>query len=173
MKRKSFLAIFLAAVTLLSTSCGSGDKIGAVQMRVVGASGGTVNLAGLGGTLQIQVLAMYTSGKQIDETNFATYTVTPQGFYCTAFTGTTCSSAFAMPAPPQGMTINKTALLTAVDPGVCSWVNLGTLAQPGWAFTGWYEVVATYRGFTSNPVFIPMASAASAQSNTNGQCGPA
>jgi hypothetical protein len=175
-KRKSFLAIFLAAVTSLSTSCGSGDKIGSVQMRVVGASGGTVNLAGLGGTLQIQVLAMYTSGKQIDETNFATYTVTPQGSYCVAFSsGSSCApgASFPMPASPQGMTISKTALLTAVDPGICAWVNLGTLAQPGWDFTGWYQVVATYRGFSSNPIFIPLASAANAQSNTNGQCGPA
>ena len=51
---------------------------------VVGSGGaGTVNLDGLGGTLQLQVLANYTSGKQIDETNFSTYTVTPEGFYWT------------------------------------------------------------------------------------------
>jgi hypothetical protein len=33
-------------------------------------------------------------------------------------------------------------------------------------------IVAKFRNFTSNPVFIPMASAALAQSGLEGQCGP-
>ena len=113
MKRTLFFAtLLLSAVALLTTSCGTGDKIGSVSMQVVGSSGaGVVDLKGLGGTLQLQVTANYTSGKQIDETNFATYIVQAQGF-------------------------------------------------------------AQYRGFTSNPVFIPVASAASNQTGMNGQCGP-
>jgi hypothetical protein len=34
-------------------------------------------------------------------------------------------------------------------------------------------ITATYRGFTSQPIFIPLSSAASNEANTNGQCGPA
>jgi hypothetical protein len=172
-KRTSILATLLIAISLFSTSCGTGDKIGSVAMQVVGSGTGTVNLAGLGGTLQLQVLAVYTSGKQIDETNFATYTVTPEGFYWTYDNAGNELAQVTMPAPPQGITLNKTGMLTAVDPGICSWVNLGSSStSAAWAFTGDYMVTATYRGFTSNPVFIPVASAASGANNTNGACGP-
>lgn len=171
MKYTRILAL-LGVLTLLTTSCGVGDKIGSVSVTAVGITGGTVNLAGLGGTLQLHVLANYTSGKQIDETNFATYTVTNEGFYWTYDSSGNPSTQVAMPTPPATLTINSTGMITAVDPAVCSWVNLGTLAEPGWAYTGDYMIVAHYRGFSSNPIFIPLASAASGQNNTNGQCGP-
>jgi hypothetical protein len=171
-KRTSFfVSLLFVAVVLLSTSCGTGDKIGSVSMTVGGTTG-TVNLAGLGGTLQLQVNANYTSGKFIDETNFATFAITPEGYVQNYDSGGNPSTQSAMPTPPLGITIDKTGLVTAVDPGLCTWVNLGTLATPGWAYTGYYKIVATYRGFSSNPVFIPLASAASGQNNTNGQCGP-
>lgn len=169
MKRTHFLAAFLVAVSLLSTSCGTGDKIGSVSVSANGNTG-TVNLAGLGGTLQLKVTANYTSGKQIDETNFSTYTVTAEGYYTDYSTNP--PTQIALPSPPQTVTVNATGMVTAVDPAACTWVNLGTLQQPGWAYTGDYKVVATYRGFDSQPIFIPLASAASGQDNTNGQCGP-
>jgi len=163
-KHTRILAALLGVVTLLTTSCGVGDKIGSVSMSVVGITGsGVVDLKGLGGTLQLKVTANYTSGKQIDETNFVTYTVTAQG---------TDDGNVPLSSPPQTLTINKTGMITAVAPAVCTWVNLGTLQSPSWAFTGDYMIVATYRGFSSNPVFIPVASAASSGANTNGQCGP-
>ena len=162
MKRTLFFAtLFLTAVALLTTSCGTGDKIGSVSMTAVGVSGGIVNLAGLGSTLQLNVTANYTSGKQIDETNFAVFTVTPEG---TDDTGT------ALPAPPLTLTISSTGMLTSVQPAVCVWVNLGTPAQPSWFYTGDYKIVATYRGFSSNPIFIPIASAAA--NSGDGTCGP-
>jgi hypothetical protein len=163
-KHTRILAALLGIVTLLTTSCGVGDKIGSVSVTAVGISGGIINLAGLGGTIQLKVTANYTSGKQIDETNFATYTVTAEGF--------DNNTGALLPSPPQTLTINKTGMVTAVDPAVCAWVNLGTLQTPGWAYTGDYMITATYRGFTSQPIFIPVASAASNQDNTNGQCGP-
>jgi len=188
-KRTRIAATLLVAIALFSISCGSEDKIASVAMGVVTTGGvgtGTYNLIGLGGTLQLAVLANYTSGKQIDETNFSTFTIVPEGYYCVAFSDlTTCAadSAFNMPTPPPagttvptppqgGITVSSTGMVTAVDPGICSWVNLGTLTQPGWAYTGWYEITATYRGFKSNIVAIPVGSAANAQTNTNGQCGP-
>jgi hypothetical protein len=172
-KRTSILATILVAISVFSSSCGTGDKIGSLSMQVVGSGTGTINLAGLGGTLQLQVLANYTSGKQIDETNFAVFTVTPEGFEATYDSnGDLVIPGPAMPVPPTGLTIDKTGMVTAVDPGVCSWTNQGTLATPGWAFTGDYMITATYRGFTSNPVFIPLSSAAGAQPGMNGECGP-
>ncbi len=162
MKSSKLLAAILStAVLVIMSGCGTGDKIGSVSISAVGASGGVINLAGLGGTLQLQVTANYTSGKLIDETNFATFTVTPEG---------TDDTDTPLAAPPLTLTINKTGMITAVDPAVCVWENLGTVAQPSWFYTGDYKIVATYRGFSSNPIFIPVASAAA---NTgNGQCGP-
>jgi hypothetical protein len=163
-KRISILAMFLAAVTLLSTSCGTSDKLASVSLNVAGLTG-TVNLAGLGGTLQLQVLTHYTSGKQVDETNWATYKVTPQGVD---------DSGLALPTPPQGVTINATGMVTATQPGICTWydVNTSGTGSPAWAFTGFYEIVATYQGMQSQPVYIPVASASSNQAITEGQCGP-
>jgi hypothetical protein len=169
-KHTRILLALLGVATLLTTSCGVGDKIGSLSISAAGTTG-TINLVGLGGTLQLQVLANYTSGKQIDETNFSTYTVTQEGYYVDYSQNPPVS--VPMPSSPQTLTINATGMVTAVDPAVCDWVNLGTLATPGWAYTGWYEITATYRGFTSQPIDIPVASAASGQDNTNGQCGPA
>jgi hypothetical protein len=159
--------MFLAAVTLLSASCGTSDKVASVSLSVAGTTG-VVNLAGLGGTLQLQVLTHYTSGKQVDETNWSTYTVTPQGV--------DNNTGDALPTPPQGVSINATGMLTATEPGVCTWTDLTasstTSTTPAWAITGWYQVIATYKGMQSQPVYIPVASAASGQSGANGQCGP-
>ena len=171
MKRKQLLAAVLTTAVLVSMSgCGTGDKIGSVSMNVQGLTG-VVDLKGLGGTLQLQVLANYTSGKQIDETNFSTFQVTAEGCYTDYSTNP--SKCLPMLASPLTLTIDKTGMITAVDPAVCSWVSTtGVFATPGWAYTGDYKIVATYRGFSSNPVFIPMSSAANLQANMEGQCGP-
>lgn len=166
MKRTNILATLFGVISLLSTGCGTSDKIGSVSMQVVGANGaGVVNLQGLGGTLQLKVTANYTSGKIIDQTNFATYTVTAEGV--------DNNTGGALPAPPMTFTIDSTGMATAVDPAVCTWFSTtGDPSTPGWAFTGDYKILATYHGFTSNPVFIPIASAASNQTGMQGQCGP-
>jgi|HubBroStandDraft_1064217.scaffolds.fasta_scaffold05589_4 hypothetical protein len=170
-KRKQvFATLLVATLSLLSSSCGVGDKVASVSISAAGTTG-TVNLAGLGGTLQLQVNANYTSGKIVDETNFSTYTITPEGYY-TDYSQTPPVEV-AMPTPPLTVTINPTGMVTAVDPAVCTWVNVGVSATtPAWAYTGDYMVTATYGGFTSQPIFIPVASAASGASNTNGACGP-
>lgn len=157
--------MFLAAVTLLSTSCGTSDKVASISLSVSGTTG-VVNLIGLGGTLQLQVNANYTSGKIVDETNWSTYSVTPSGF---DYTGV------ALPSPPEDITVNATGMLTATQPGVCTWTDLNsgtTSTTPAWAITGYYIVVATYKGMQSQQLYVPVASAASNQSGTNGQCGP-
>lgn len=165
MKRISILAMFLAAVALISTSCGTSDKVASVSLTVSGTTG-VVNLAGLGGTLQLQVLTHYTSGKQVDETNYSTFAITPTGF--------DENTGSSLPTPPQGLSINATGMATATVPGICTWkdLNAGGTGSPAWAITGWYEVIATYKNMQSQPIYLPVASAASGQSGTNGQCGP-
>ncbi len=157
----------LAAVTLLSTSCGTSDKVASVSITAAGTSG-VVNLAGLGGTLQLQVTANYTSGKIVDETNWSTYSVTPSGF---DYTGV------ALPAPPNDISVNATGMLTATAPGVCTWTDLtagsgSSSTTPAWAITGYYIIIATYKGMQSQPLYIPVASAANLQTGADGECGP-
>jgi len=172
-KRKQILATLVAAVTLLGavalllTSCGTSDKVASVSISAAGTTG-TVNLAGLGGTLQLQVLANYTSGKQVDETNWSTYTVTPQG--------TLDDGVTPLPIPPYGVSVSSTGMVTATQAdanggGICTWVNVGSSATPAWAFTGDYEIMATYKGMQSQPIYIPVASAAGPAS-ASGECGP-
>ncbi len=182
MKRTHILVTLLAILALLSSSCGSGDKIASVSMQVVGASAGVTNLDGMGSTLQLQVMANYTSGKQINETNFATYTITPEGYVCTWSDGACDSSAdeAALPTPPYGIALNNTGMIAATETqnggGICAWQNLNTtstqLSSPSWFYTGDYVIVATYRGFSSNPIYIPVASGASGQAGQEGICGP-
>jgi hypothetical protein len=171
-KRSKILGVLmLATLPFLTSSCGNSDKIASVTINAAGNTG-TINLAGLGATLQLQVLANYTSGKFIDETNYATYTVTAEGYYTEYPNGTAVN--YPMPTPPLTLTVNATGMVTAVDPAVCSWYTSvpNNTATTGWAYTGWYEITATYRGFTSQPIDIPIASAANGQPDEAGQCGP-
>ena len=166
MKRTRIFAALFAVVALMTSSCGVGDKLASVSISASGQTG-TVNLAGLGGTLQLQVMANYTSGKSVDETNFSTYTITPE---CCDDAGN------QLPTPPEGLELNATGMLTATAPGICTWTNENTTttgaSEPSWFMTGDYTIVATYRGFTSNPIYIPVASAANNQPINNGVCGP-
>jgi hypothetical protein len=161
-KRSKVLVTLLGAVSLLSTACGTGDKIGSVSVTAAGSTG-IVNLVGLGGTMQLKVNANYTSGKVIDETNFATYEVTPEG--------TLSDKLNPLPVPPLGLSINPTGMITATDPAICTWTNNGTLASPSYSFVGDYKIIAHYRGFSSQPLYIPVASGATDQAGQNGQCG--
>jgi hypothetical protein len=175
-KRTSFLAVFLSAIALFTTSCGTSDSMKSIMLSSTGASaGGFYNLVGVDGTLQLKVTAVYHSGKTIDVTNDATFAMVP--------TGTIYSSADSnfpangpLPAPgPDTVTINKTGLMTGIA-GVCTWVDLtdpstGDPADPAaWAYTGYYQVTATYRNLTSQPVGIGMGIAES--NYPKGGCGP-
>jgi hypothetical protein len=166
-KRSRVLAVLMfATLPFLTSSCGNSNKIASVTMTASGQTG-TINLYGLGSTLQLQVLANYTSGNWVDQTTYATYTVLPSGVD---------ANGNALPAPPLGVSIDNsgqiTATANAAGNGICTWVSTtDQIATPGWAFTGYYQVTATYRGFTSNPVYIPVASAAG-PAIMDGECGP-
>lgn len=177
MKHVSFMALFLAAVALLSTSCGTSDSIKSLTLTSTGSSsGGFFNLAGVDGTLQLKVLANYNSGKMIDVTNAVTWSVTPTG---TIYSSADVNYTAGGPLPaigPTTVTISPTGMMTGIA-AICTWVDLtdpttGKPASPAiWAYTGYYQLTATYRNFTSQPVGIGMGIA---ESNApTGGCGPA
>lgn len=176
MKRVSILATFLAAIGLLTTSCGTSDSVQSLTLSSNGASaGGFYNLAGVDGTVQLVVTANYHSGKTVDVTNSATWNVTPQGTIYSSADSAYLPGA-ALPAyGPTTVPINKTGMMTGIV-AICTWVDLndpttGLPASPAsWAYTGYYQVTATYKNFTSQPVGVGVGVA---ESNApTGGCGP-
>jgi hypothetical protein len=163
-KRTNILAALLIAVSLMSTGCGTSDYVQSIELTATSASvgGGLYNLPGWGATLQLQVNAVYHSGKTVPVTNAVTYAVTPQN---------NNDLGAALLPPPNTVTINTTGMMTAVNPTECTWENLGTATAPSWVLTGSYQVIATYKGMQSQPVFVGVASAAG--NNSTGACGPA
>jgi hypothetical protein len=178
MKRTSaVLALFVAAIALLSISCGTSDYVKSLTISSAGTtSGGFYNLAGVDGTLQLQVTANYNSGKTLNVTNASTYTIVPTGTIYTTADPVDYPAGGPLPAAaPNTVTINPTGFMTGIAP-ICTWVDATTLVSgvvtpdtpPQWSYTGYYQVTATYRNFTSQPVGIGMGIA---DSNTAG-CGP-
>lgn len=166
MKRLYFLATLVAAVLCLSSGCGTSDYLQSVQLTATGASsGGFFNLAGIDGTLQLNATAVYHSGKGVNVTSSVTYTVTTFG-----------TDASGNPLPAYGPTtvpINPSGLMTAEIP-LCTWTDVGTPVptppQYNWEYTGYYSVVANYRGMQTQPVAIGVGSAQG--DAPDGSCGP-
>jgi len=173
-KRTQVLATLLAAtLSIIMSGCGTSDGIKSLLLTSTGTSSGNFfNLAGADGTLQLKVYAVYNSGKMIDETNASTWTVTT--------VGGSDNPGGALPAyGPDTVPINSTGLMTAIIP-LCTWTDAtdNTKSPPApanppvWLYTGYYQVTATYRGFTSQPVAIGVGSLTSTNSPVGG-CGPA
>jgi hypothetical protein len=159
--------------------CGTTNHLQSVSLTVAQqngkaiSGGGFVSLKGLGGTLQLQVLANYSGSGAKDVTNHVTYTMIADPL------NNVDAFGFPLPAPPQTAQINATGLVTAVDPATCSWVDLSADPKaPAWFYSGDYKITASYNGFTSNPVFVPVASSAGSTTyngivnNASGACGP-
>jgi hypothetical protein len=176
-KRIAISTLLLAAVALLSVSCGTSDYIESVQLSAEGATaGGSYNLGGVDFALQLQVNAVYHSGKMINVTNNATWTVTP-AVNSTIFSSADPNYPASGPLPAYGPTtvpINSTGLMQGIAQ-ICTWEDLpGSNGQPqtppAWAYTGYYQVIATYRNFTSNPIGVGVGVAES--DSPTGGCGP-
>ncbi len=171
-KRIAISILLLAAIALLSASCGTSDYVKSVSLSANGAStGGSFNLPGVDTTIQFTVTANYHSGKTINVTNNSTWNVTTVG---TDQDGNTL--------PPYGPTtvpISPTGLMQGIAQ-ICTWqdavVTTGTTTGPAnppiWEYTGYYQVTATYRQFTTNPVGVGVGVVASKNSPVGG-CGPA
>lgn len=178
MKRQSILAAFLLALAFIPTGCGTTDYLQSITLSTVGATaGGSYNLPGVDATLQLQVTANYHSGKSVPVTNsIVTYTVTPTGCQSSGDPNDPCGAA--MPAyGPTTVPIDPTGLMQMVG-SLCSWIDLPsgnpsvipTPPQYNWLITGYYQVVASYRGMTSNPIGVGVGSAAG--NAPDGTCGP-
>ncbi|HTW57120.1 MAG TPA: hypothetical protein VMD99_03205 [Terriglobales bacterium] len=184
-KRISIATLFLAAIALLTTSCGTSDYLKSLTLSATGGnSGGFYNLSGVDGTLQLQVTANYNSGKTINVTNAVTWNVSPVGCATTADNATYlcpnepgAQSPYSIPAySPTTVPISPTGLMTGIVP-MCTWTDAvvttnGTTAPaspPDWEYTGYYQVTATYRNFTSQPVGVGVAVTAS---DDFAGCGP-
>ncbi len=164
MKRTTFPVALVSLLAICLSSCGS-DGLRTIQLSASGSStGGFFDLKGEGGTIQLTATGNYSYGPARDLSNRVTYTITPVGF---DIYGT------ALPAPPVDVTVSTTGLLTAVQPFVCTWVDVGTATTAAWALSGSYKIVAAFGGVSSQPVFVGVASQAGpAGPPANGACGP-
>jgi hypothetical protein len=162
-KRTIFCIAFLSLLAVCLTSCGS-----AYTLRTIQLSAPSNNLQGIGATIQLQAQGTYSYGPNKDLTNLVTYTIIVDPVNGVDVNGV------ALPAPPSTATVNATGLVTAVDPPVCTWADVGTATTPAWVLTGTYEITASYRGVTSQPLYVGVASAGGppAPANAAGQCGP-
>lgn len=189
MKRSKVLAATLAAISLItlaalfltSTGCGVSDSIKSITLSANGStSGGSYNLSGVDSTLQLSVMANYHSGKLIDVTQDSTFAVTvaPNSQYLySADPGDFPAPADLPPFGPNIATISKSGLMTGIAQ-ICTWTDLlNTTVTPNvlwnppeWAYTGYYQVTATYRQFTSQPIGVGVGIATS--NSPTGGCGP-
>lgn len=163
MKRTTFFAAFACALLTFSLlGCGTTNHLQSITLTAKNSQGtsGVFELKGWGGTLQLVATGNYSNGRTRDLSNVVAYAVTPDG---------TDASGVALLAPPQTVQFSPTGLLTAVDPTVCTFVNVGTVTTPSWALTGSYKVVVSSQGITSQPVFVAVASAITSGQT---QCGP-
>ena len=125
-KRIAISILLLAAIALLSASCGTSDYIKSVSISANGAStGGSFNLPGVDSTVQFTVTVNYHSGKTINVTNDSTWTVTPSinGF---VFSSNDPSYPANGPLPAYGpatVPISKSGLMQGIAQ-ICTWVDL-------------------------------------------------
>jgi hypothetical protein len=184
------LGCTLLAVSMLG--CGGTNKLKSVQLTASLINGavptgqsGIVTLSGTGGTIQLLATGTYSGGKTQDLTKTVTYTVmVDPGNSSDGAGGTLLPPCLAPNCPAPGtppytngtLEYSVTGLITAVEPAECTFVNNAppTSSTPAWAYVGDYVVTAAIDGVTSQPFYIPIASAAGpvSMSNPSGACGP-
>ena len=162
-KRTIFCIAFLSLLAICLTSCGSTDNLRTIQLTAP-----STELQGIGGTIQLQAQGTYAYGPNRDLTDQVTYTIIVDPVNGVDINGV------ALPTPPSTAKVSVTGLVTAVDPPACTYADVGTMTTPAWVLTGTYEITASYRGVTSEPVYIGVASAAGppAPAIAAGACGP-
>ena len=178
MKRKNiYAALACALLTLGLIGCGGSNDLQSITLQASAINGvqtttqsGFYNLQGLGGTIQLQAIGTYGSGKKKDLTNKVTYAMTVDP------NNNVDQFGNPLPAPPLTASISVTGLVTATTPAACTWVNIAQppATTPSWAYVGDYVVTVSFGGVTSQPIYIPVASSTGIVSSTNptGECGP-
>lgn len=161
MKRTIFLIAFVSLLGMICLGCGSNS------LRTIQLTAPSTTLYGIGGTLQLKATGYYSYGPARDLSDKVTYTVV------------------VSPAPNNldasgnllsltSVQIDRNGFLTAVDPGVCTFEDVGTATTPVWALSGSYTITAAFGSVTSQPFYLSMASAVGAAGPpANGLCGPA
>jgi hypothetical protein len=175
-RKTLFPALACALLVFSMLGCGTSNHLQSVQLSTSNTSEvpmGTLNLKGVGGTLQLYAWGNYSSGRQVLLNNRdVTYkiAITPGSAAWTGVMGDPNAT------PAQTVQLTPNALLTAVTPFACTWINeaVPPATAPAWAIFGTYSVTALYSGFTSPPAFVVVASAAGIADTTNptGACGP-
>lgn len=158
MKRTSILAVFPIILALILSGCGTSDSVKSISLT--GANSfGYFEVYGEGGTMQMTVTAVYNSGKQVDVTNQSTFAVTPIGTQDDEVSSLPVPSSTT---PPSTIEISNTGLVTAVTPFICTFVvtSAAGVTPITYAVAGSYQIVATYKGMSSNAQYLPIASAA-------------
>jgi hypothetical protein len=176
----TFSLITIGALFLTSTGCGVSDSIRSIQLGANGAtSGGSFNLSGVDDTLQLSVMAIYHSGKQINVTNDSTFSVAvaPDSTIYSSADPEDFPVGALPPFAPAVATISKAGLMTGIAQ-ICTWYDLIDTTKtppapsnpPAWVYTGYYQVTATYRHFTSQPIGVGVG--ISTSNSPLGGCGP-
>jgi hypothetical protein len=176
-RKTLFPALACALLVFSMLGCGTSNHLQSIQLSTSNASEvpmGTLDLKGVGGTLQLYVWGNYSSGNHVLLNNRdVTYkiVITPGSAAWTGVMG----DPNANPAQTVQL-LAPNGLLTAVTPFACTWINTAVppATSPAWAIDGTYSVTATYSGFTSPAAFVVVASEAGIADTTNptGACGP-
>jgi hypothetical protein len=176
------LACALLAIGLLG--CGATNNLQSITLNVTLVNGvaptgqsGFVNLQGNGGTIQLQAMGNYSGSKSKDLTKSVTFTVVVDPEHNVDAFGNTLLPPCQAPSCPtpanppytQGtVEYSPTGLITAVEPATCTWIDTSSdPTKPSWFYVGDYVVTATYKGVTSQPVYIPVASSGGLQTTGN------
>jgi hypothetical protein len=191
--RKTIFAALACALLVLSMlGCGATNKLKSVQLTATLINGvapsnqpGNIVILGDGGTIQLLATGTYSGGTSVDLTKVVTYTVVVDSNLPSNGAGGTllppcqppaCPSPSAPPFTNGTLEYNITGLITAVEPAACTFVNnaVDPSTTPAWAIIGQYVVTATIDGVTSQPLYVPIASAVGvvSDSNPSGSCGP-
>jgi len=183
-RTKLFAALACAFLVLVLGLLGCGafqgqtNYLQSIQLNVTlingqSASGLVINLDGAGATIQLQAIGTYNDKKTRDLTNKVTYIaiVDPDlpGNLLPPCQAPDCPVPAQPPYTSGTLEYSPTGLITAVDPAACTWDNSGTQQSPIWSISADYIVTASFEGITSQPVFIPVGSAAYPG---GGSCGP-
>lgn len=160
--------------------CGTTKHLQSIQLSTSNGAAvlpGTLELYGAGGQIQLYAWGNFSNGSQklLNNVPVVYQVVVTPGLDSAIDPGT--GLPYPLAAPPQTIELSTNGLLTAVEPGACSFYNsaVAPATAPAWSIVGTYTVTATSSGFTSPPVYVVMASAVGVfdpDTNPTGQCGP-
>jgi len=143
------IALICCVALVGSVSGCGGNELQSLTLTISSTSSST-NLAGIGDSLQLQVLAHYSNTSILDETTHSTYTIAPPN---PAPVG---SATFV--APAGAVTVNASGIVQDVQ-GACTWTNAPIIPPATTAIAGTnpYIVSVTYGGMTATQ-FVSVSS---------------